>query len=255
MRISAYVRSGVFMIAGVLCAALAGASPIGFTDRAAFDAATSGLSSMNTLDFDSLPVGTVGAGPLQGISFTFIIGGGFDGAVTSAYDTTSGANALGSTGDGTFLAGDSFTMSFAPTQAIGLYVIASDIIFAGDFRLEAAGGSVDNDGSPSGTVPDFGKVFFLGLYDAAAPFSSATLTSNPWADPFADFLFNVDDIRAQIGTAGPGPGPTPSPVPEPASLLLVGSGLLALARRARRRAGSRIIAAPVAGERTRGGDL
>jgi hypothetical protein len=81
-------------------------------------------------------------------------------------------------------------------------------------------------------LPDFGKVFFLGLVDTATPFTSATLTSN---GVNADFLFNIDDIRGQFDAAGPIDPQDPidpnTPVPEPGSLMLVATGLAAGVRR------------------------
>jgi hypothetical protein len=227
MKLMTYVRMVVLLIAGSLYPTVASATPVVFTDRALFDAATAGLSGLNTLDFDSLPTGPLGSGPVQGISFAFNTGV-FAPTVIDAFDTTSGPNSLGTSGDDTFLAGDSFTMSFAsPTNAIGLYVIAATNLFANDFTLTtSSGGTAHNATDPETILPDTGKVFFLGLYDPAQAMTSATLTSN---GVNADFLFNVDDIRGQFDP--PGTTPTATPVPEPGSMILVATGLCAGLRR------------------------
>lgn len=218
-------RVTLLVILGLLCARFSTAAALGFTDRAAFDAATAGLPGMNTLNFDSLPTGVLGAGPFQGITFAFSTGG-FDATVEDRNDTTSPAHDLGTAGDGVFLAGDSFTMTFAPTRALGLYVIAIDTLQAGDFTLTASGGSQSTTGLPdsafAGGLADGGQVFFLGLVDTdlftAATFSSAGLP--------ADFVFNIDDITGQIGEEPPGT----TPVPEPSTLALLASGLAAAVR-------------------------
>jgi hypothetical protein len=226
----------------LLSGGLATAAPIGFTERSAFDAAAAGLSGLHTLDFESIPAGVLPAGPIQGITFSFSIGG-FDPEVVDAFDTTSGTHSLGTTGDGVFLAGDSFTLTFAPTHALGLYVIAVDEILAGDFTLAAPGGSVSSSATTDpgfpGELGDGGKVFFLGLVDTGAAFTTVTFTS---VGAPADFLFNIDDIVGQIEAPTPGPTPTPTPtptpVPEPATLVLLASGL-AVAWRLRSKGGDR----------------
>jgi hypothetical protein len=222
-------RAALLVILGLLSGRLAMATPVGFTQRSAYDAAAAGLSGLHTLDFESLSTGVLPAGPIQGITFAFTIGG-FDPEVVDVFDTTSGTHSLGTTGDGIFLAGDSFTLTFAPTHALGLYVIAVDEIFAGDFTLAAPGGSVLNsattDSGFPGGLPDGGRVFFLGLVDMSATFTTVTFSSLGFP---ADFVFNIDDITGQIEA------PTPEPVPEPATLVLLASGLAAAYRSRRKR--------------------
>jgi hypothetical protein len=225
-------RIVLFFVLGLLCGRVAGATPVMFTDRAAFDAAVSGFTGINTLDFDSLPVGDLGSSPtVQGVTFGFNTDGFNPKVVGALLQTTSGPTSLGTMGDNTFVAGDSFTMSFAPTQAVGLYIIAADLISAGDFTLSTAGGSVSNAAGFDSAFPlqlsDGGKVFFVGLVDSD-PFTTATLSS---AGLPADFVFNVDDITGQFDPSTP---PTTNAVPEPATLALVASGLAA-AWRSRRK--------------------
>lgn len=231
MRYTMRGRAALFVTLGLLCGRLATAAPVGYTDRASYDAATIGLTGLNTLDFESLPPGVMGLGPIQGITFAFSIDD-FDPNVVDDFDTTSGTHSLGTTGDGIFLAGDSFTMTFAPTKALGLYVIAVDLIFAGDFTLSVPGGSMSNSATTDPGFPptlgDGGKVFFLGLVDTSAAFTTATFSSGVGFP--ADFVFNIDDITGQLDTP-----PQTTPVPEPATLALVASGLAAAFRSRRKK--------------------
>ena len=135
---------------------------------------------------------------------------------------------------GQILAGDSFTMAFTASHALGLYVIAANVIQAGDFTLAVSGGSQSTLGVADSAFPfgltDGGKVFFLGLVDPINTFTTATFSSIGLP---ADFVFNIDDITGQIGAV---PDPTIAPVPEPATLALVASGLAMALRRRRSRA-------------------
>ena len=145
-------RVTLFVILGLLCGRLSTAAPIGFTDRAAYDTATTGLSGLNTLNFEALPTGVMGLGPIQGITFSFNIGS-FNPSVVDGFATTSPKHSLGTTGDGIFLAGDSFTLTFAPSKALGLYIIAADRINAGDFTLAVSGGSQSTSGVADSAFP------------------------------------------------------------------------------------------------------
>lgn len=190
-----------------------------FNSSAAYAAATSGLSGQ-TLTFESqAPGSTITSGSILGnITFNYSIGGGgFDLQVESGNQTTSGTHYLGVTGDGVFLAGDSFTMVFAgPVNSVGLFVIGVDFFSAGDFSLSGGGQTALSLATPEQTLSDHGKVFFLGLTSNTG-LSSVTLSSKVGAD----FLWNVDDINTKSN----------SPVPEPGTLaMFAGAGLMGLRR-------------------------
>jgi len=191
-----------------------------FTQRSDFDAAISMFVNTRTVDFEGAIVGNeISSGStFDDITFTYNFGIIINAQIRNDFDTTSGNNSLGSTGDGLFFSGDELALSFAEEiHAFGLFVIAGDDIFASDFTVTVPGGSVSNTPSTDttfGTLPDGGKVFFLGVVesDLNNGFTSATLSS---ASGF-DFFFNVDDIvYAQA-------------IPEPNTFMLFGTGLLLL---------------------------
>ena len=121
------IRRGVVAAAcTLLVAGLAHASPTFYTTEAAFFIALTGPSQ--TLDFEGLPVGTLlpSGSTVDGIAFTYTIPG-FTMQIRDDYGTTSGTQYLGVNSiDGTFLSGDSFTMTLSsPVTALGLYVIGA----------------------------------------------------------------------------------------------------------------------------------
>lgn len=181
-----------------------------YTNVSDYDAAA-GAAGYTVVDsnFDSIPSGTLipSGNTVQGITFTYppTDFGGFTLQVDSGFDTTSSPNYLGTTGDGSFLSGDEFTMTFAqPEEGIGLFVISGGYNIAGDYTLSVAQGSALSSGttdSTYGTLGDGGNVYFLGLMEdnPGNTFTTATFTS---VDGGYGIPFNVDDISVlQTGGA------------------------------------------------------
>jgi PEP-CTERM motif len=155
--------------------------------------------------------------------------------VTNAYYSTStpfncnpadgNCNSAGLNGpDQAFLAGDAFTMTFSqPVNALGLFIITSDLLSAGDLKLSLSmGSSVFNVASPQTTLSDGGQVYFLGLTSPSASFTSATIASGLSASEESCnecFLWNADNITTATVHAS---------VPEPSASVLLGLSLGAL---------------------------
>jgi hypothetical protein len=218
------------LAAGLMFAASAAfATPMAYTDRAAFDAAISGFT-VGTENFDALSAGTIIAsgGAAGGISFTYNFGG-VQMAVTDGtafggssvpFSTTSPHNFLGTTDLDMFQDGDDFGMHFAPTNAIGLYLLSADPLIDGDFLLTVNGiaASLAASQVQQYFADDGTSVFFLGIVDPNASFATATLTTSH--DGFTgSFLWNADDIV------------TARNVPEPGSFALISLALAALGAR------------------------
>ena len=200
-----------------------------FTDQATFLA---NLNSFATEDFEGSAAGTTipDGGSVGTITFNHTIDDGFGGTldmiVSDIFDTTSGDHYLGVDDgiDEVFLDGDNFSMSFAPTQAIGLFVIGSPgDVQAGDFTLAVGGSSVSNSAAPDITLADGGEAFFLGIIeqDLAQPFSSADLSTIGGGF----FTYTVDDIITSNDIIIGGGG---QPIPEPNTFALIGAGLVGL---------------------------
>ena len=167
-----------------------------YTSKAAFDAATAGLADVVVLDFDGVAAGTIipDGGALGGITFDYAIEGGAELVVIDAFEANSGLNSLGTTGDLTFLAGDAFSIGFAPATAVALFVIGEDML-PGDVELQTVAGAVQN-GAADAILADGSSLYFLGLVesDPSLAVTSATLESFIVED-VGDFVWNVDDIR------------------------------------------------------------
>lgn len=196
-----------------------------YTNPDDFGNAVAGLVT-TTLDFESASVGTLlstGDG-LNGITFTYDIFG-LNMAVVNNLPTTSSTQSLGldePSNDNLFLAGDTFTMSFAPSRAIGLYVITSNgTAEAGDILLVTPLGTALIGESPWSTLPGGYSVYFLGVVaDLADPdFSTADLAFGETGK--GQFAYHVDDITLSSGI----------PEPSMAMALLAALGVLGLGRR------------------------
>jgi hypothetical protein len=178
-----------------LLAGLAQAAPQDYTDRPTFDAALPGAST--TLDFDGATANSLipSGNAVGGITFTYALDGVSLKVSTesgSSYSTTSSAHFLGTDDADILQDGDTITLTFAPVSAIGLYVISNDTMQNNDVTLSAGGATANLlDTAPQGgPLGDGSAVYFLGVIDEQATFSTATLSTAG----NGEFLFNTDDI-------------------------------------------------------------
>jgi len=208
-----YTLSGLLVL---LASTSVSAAPITYTSRAAFDAAISdaGLSTA-TLDFDSIASGTTipdgtGLGDVTfaynfaGVQITVTDGNQFGGG--GPFDTTSPPNFLGTDDADLFQSGDNFVLGFEASNAIGMYFVSADTIGVAllddDIALAAGSASALLDTlAIEETLADGSNVFFLGIIDPLATFTSASVTSTCCGF----FLYNIDDI---ITTAVAVPAPS-----------------------------------------------
>ena len=207
----------------LLCIGTSYAVPMAFTDRAAFLAAAPG--ALSTLDFDALSAGTIisSGGTVGGITFAYDFGG-VQMMASDVFSTTSPSNFLGTDDADVFQDGDDFALSFAPTNALGMFFLSADFLFDGDISLVAGGVTASVDASAVEQIlPDGSQAYFLGIVDPATAFTSAAIIANGGpGGPF--FFYNVDDISIGV-----------SQIPEPGTLFLLGTGILGLAAHIRRR--------------------
>jgi len=205
--------------------AAAGAVPTTYTSSAAFLLALPGAAT--TASFDGLSSGyaIASGGSADGITFTYAFPGGEGLIVTDGtaaggggpFSTTSSPNFLGTTDFDVLLDGDDLAFGFSSANAIGLFIITAEVpgttLFDGDLGLAAAGATALLDVDAVEQTLSDGIVFFLGVIDPAATFSSASLDTFGGGGAFA---YNVDDVVTAV--------------PEPGTALMVALGLLILCR-------------------------
>ena len=210
----------------VLCIGNADAALSGFTTKGAFDAASAGLGSVQTVDFDSVAAGTLFASGTGtgGLTFTYAIPG-YSMEVSNTFGTTSGSNYLGlDNPDTAFYLGDSFTINFNRTvHSVGLYLVTGGDTQAGDLELSTSAGSVLNSATADVLVSD-GQAFYLGLVESDPGLGFTSATVRGLVSPGAFVAFTVDDITSAV-----------SGVPEPGTWGLMLLGLGALAAQSRRK--------------------
>ena len=215
----------LWLAASLAFPTIAGAVPTAYTSAAAFLAALPGAAT--TANFDGLASGDVIAsgGSADGITFTYAFGSGVELIVTDGsaaggggpFETTSAPNFLGTTDFDVLLDGDDLGLGFATANAVGLFIITAEVpgdtLFDGDLGLSAAGATAYLDvDAVEQTLAD-GIVFFLGVIDPDASFTTASLDGFGGGGAFA---YNVDDVVTAV--------------PEPSSALLLGLGLLIMRR-------------------------
>lgn len=215
--------SMVGVVVGSFLAATVHATPVAYTDFAAFSADLP--NPADTLNFDSTAAGTLipDGSSLGGISFSYpgLAAFGVNMQVRDDFDTTSGPNYLGTDDGGVFQDGDDFGLSFGAASAIGMFFTTADLMFDDDIFLSAGGATASLQASAvQQTLPDGGNVFFLGIIDDMASFTSATVQTSQFGGGF--FLYNVDDIMTAA--------PAPTGVPVSGTILLLATGLAGMAR-------------------------
>jgi len=194
-------------LVGLMLSGIAQSTPQWYTDQAAFSAALPGIST--TVDFDSATADALipSGSSVDGITFSYALDGTKLKVSTQSsnnYSTTSGSQFLGSDDADIFQDGDTITLLFAPVSAIGLYLISNDALEDNDISLNAGGitASLVATEMQSAPLSDGSSVHFLGIIDAATPFSTATIMT----PGNGEFLFNVDDIVTALASDDDGDG-------------------------------------------------
>lgn len=195
-----------------------------FTDSTAFNTAIRSHTT-STLNFDSSSAGDsiADGSALSGITFNYpaLDALGISMQILDSFSTTSGANYLGTDSGGAFLGGDSFQLSFASINAIGMFFLSGDELEDNDISLSVTVASVTRQAFLSSavvsTLTDGSFVYFLGLLDETNTFSNVDVVSTCEGC----YEFNVDDITTATAA---------STVPTPSVLWLLLVGLLPLVR-------------------------
>lgn len=222
------ILSSILIASIALGSNVVGAAFFTYTDSDAFDTAITGFTR-STEHFDAALPGTTVAdgGSVGGITFDYSFSG-YELAITDGDEfggtlpapTTSPSNFLAATIDDLLVGGDDVSFTFAPANAIGLFVISAEeadtTLFDDDLTLNVAGESALLDvHAPARDLGGGNFAYFLGMINDSATFTSASLTA---AAPAVDSItYVVDDITLAI---------VPTSIPAPASLLLLLTGLI-----------------------------
>ena len=184
------IKSFLHIMLFCLFSSPAFASLMVFDDHNSFQTAVSGGTGV-TLYFEP------GVNPFDYFTLDYEDDfGPSSGEIDSGFDTTSGTHYLGLDIGFGFLSGGDFTLNFNQTwQAIGLFLIASDVLFDDDITLTAGAGSISNVASTTSVLSDGGQATFVGILDSDGFTTSQLFT---YLDAFTGqgvFEFTIDDIQ------------------------------------------------------------
>jgi len=194
-----------------------------------FKTAAAAYGSLNTLTFEGLPTGF---GPFTTMGVNVGITGANYGPSYSGLTTTTSGNVYGfntTPGGDEFLgtSGDTTTFTFSsPTHSFGLWLTGLQTIFTASLPITFNDGTLETELPP---IDVNGGAQFFGFTDTSA-FSSVTIADVKSSNGVDDG-WGLDDVTYN------GTSVVTGPTPEPSSLLLLGTGALAIAGTLRRRLG------------------
>jgi PEP-CTERM motif-containing protein len=179
--------------------------------------------SLVTETYESLPLNSlIAAGSTVG-PFTYsAFPAGVQGRVDNLFDRIGNqslaASRPGNPSGGFFFAGDTLTVSFSPSTAVGVFINANVTPGSSDLFIATPVGFVGTGGPASNR--DISNLYFAGLI-SDTPFTSAVIGSFGAGQGSS---FNIDNLSI-----------APSPVPEPTTLLLFGTAMAGIGMSWRRR--------------------
>jgi hypothetical protein len=184
-----------------------GNTPNSNTAAANFVTAITGIGNMNTISFESAPLGSFTSLQVApGVTASGASG------ILSIDNTPHAPGSPAVDGFNTTFAGSQYiedlagsvTFTFAtPIQFFGAFLIGVQSNLFQDIITFNDGSSQTLNANEAGTGPSVGAVTFLGFADVGKSIASITITAGNGVT--GDFI-GVDDVRYQIATVTPEPG-------------------------------------------------